>query len=133
LARDSAGPIGLRMRAARFLGTRWTKRQARSDLEALLDSEHEGLQRVALEGLFPSMCYTPPEKVEARLINLLQSHGVATVRASAARALGVFGSDLGLAALDAVDSWRLPVALRTAVDEAKRRLQSTIGDASRVS
>ncbi|MEM7675222.1 MAG: HEAT repeat domain-containing protein, partial [Myxococcota bacterium] len=133
LARDPDVPIGLRMRAARFLGTRWTNREARSDLEALLDSEHEGLRRVALEGLFPSMCYTPPEKVEARLINLLQSHGVAAVRASAARALGAFGGKAGLAALSAIDAWRLPSGLKSAIAASKRRLSDTVGDAAQSS
>ena len=123
LVGDRSVSPGLRMRAARFLAHRWPKRQVQSDLEGILDDDHSGLRRVALEGLFPSMQYTPEDEVETRLINVLEVHEDPDVRASAARALGAFGGAAAERALGAADSWRIDGALRTAVRESLLRLR----------
>ena len=125
LATDSEAPAGLRMRAGRFLASRWPKRAIKQDLELLLEDSHSGIRRVALEGLFPSMCYTPSDRVEARLINLLEGHDSPAVRASAARALGAFGGPAAIDALRRVSGWRTEAELRSAVRAALTRLSGT--------
>ena len=124
LARDPATPPGLRMRAGRFLASRWSKREAAADLERMLDDDHSGVQRVALEGLFPSMHYTPPDRVETHLINILEAHESVDVRASAARALGVFGGPAAVHALAAAGGWVTGGELRAAVRASLDRLRA---------
>ena len=123
LVGDPTTPPGLRMRAGRFLASRWPKRDVMADLESMLDDDHSGVQRVALEGLFPSMQYTPPDRVEARLINLLEVHSDVGVRAAAARALGVFGGLAARAALERADSWLTDTNLKSAIQAALKRLR----------
>ena len=114
--------VGLRMRAARYLARKWPSGDVHVDLEALFDSDHSGLQRVALEGLFPSMQYTPTEQVESRLINLLEVHESVQVRASAARALAVYGQKAAIEALQSADSWRSAPNVRKAARSSLERI-----------
>ena len=128
LALRSESPAGLRMRAGRFLASRWSKDAVRADLEALLEADHSGVRRVALEGLFPSMHYTPEEQVETRLINLFENHPSLDVRGSAARALGAFGAKAAVTALGRASSWptwRSNAELQAAVTWALHRLAPT--------
>lgn len=126
IARDPSAPAGLRMRAGRFLASRWPKRAVAADLEVLLDADESGVRRVALEGLFPSMHYTPDDQVEERLINILEAHQSADVRASAALALGAFGRRAAARALSAVDLRGAPERLRAAIRSGLDRIRSRL-------
>jgi hypothetical protein len=127
LALDESAAVGLRIRAVRHLGAQADKTTTRPHLDRLLESADPRVARAALLALFSTLRYTPADRVEAALVNLLAGHAQPEVRASAARALGVFGrSHASLEALRRARGLFSPPAVNAAVDGAleRRRLEA---------
>lgn len=91
-------PLSERLRGARFIARRFPT-EAVATLESLLDCEEEELRRVALQGLFTAIRFTPSGQVEGLLIQLIGPDKREEVRASAARSLAAFGGPAGREAL----------------------------------
>ncbi|MEM6367811.1 MAG: HEAT repeat domain-containing protein [Myxococcota bacterium] len=105
---------GLRARAIRFAAARWPKTEVRELLEGWLLDSSPLVRRAALDGLFRSLRLVSEEGLEARLVNLMEVHTELEVRRSAALALGSFGGQEALAALQrAVGSDVGPEAMRS--------------------
>lgn len=110
-----ASDAATRARATRFLGSKWPVREVRTELERLLDSDRNEVRRAALGALFTTTRYVNESRLEQVLINLLENHEEIEVRASAARALGAFGTKKAIRPLakagGAVDELRKPAAV----------------------
>lgn len=122
VAEDEGAPLAARLRAIRFLARRSDKRRVRPELDGLLESREPAVANAALLALFGSLRFTPPARREKVLCNLLEAHRDPEVRASAARALGVFGQTER--SLEALRNARGPFAhpaVRPAVEAALAR------------
>lgn len=126
LVMANTAELSVRIRALRFLASRWPKSEVKPILEACLETPEPQLQRVALESLFTSMRFMHPSAVEEGLINLLREHEAPEVKISAAKALGAYGAHSGLKALQNYTGLLTANDLRSAaagaVDQIRRRL-----------
>ena len=124
LVNDEGVELAIRIRGLRFLASRWSKREVKTVLEAGLDAPELELRRVALECLFTSMRFVHPSAVEEGLINLLKEHDSVDVKISAAKALGAFGADEGLRALQSFTGLFSDEELKDAAQAAIDRIQT---------
>lgn len=115
--------VATRVRAVRFMASRFPKAETRASLEALLEAGDPDVRRAALEALFTSMRFVPPDQVEAGLVNILKEHHELEVRVSAARALGAFGGHQAQSALRWAAGFSGDGALKQAAREALERLK----------
>jgi DNA-binding NarL/FixJ family response regulator/HEAT repeat protein len=99
LALDPAADGTLRVRAVRFLASRFDREKVKPVLEALFEQPDLRVRWWALESMFTSLKFVHPDRVEEHLINLLTEHESHDVKAAAARALGAFGGEHALQAL----------------------------------
>jgi hypothetical protein len=100
LAEDRSADLASRLRAVRFLPSRYGRAQVAPVLLRLLECGQPEVERAALEGLFSSLRFTTHEAAEAALINLLREHESLEVKTWAAQALGTFGSNKAIAHLE---------------------------------
>ena len=123
---NEASPGFLRIRAVRFLSARFEKGRCTPVLEALFEQTEMALRRVALECLFPSLKYVPPDRVESHLCNLLTEHHNAEVKVAAAKALGVFGGRTALPALDRFTGLFTEGEVKDAAETASARIRERL-------
>ncbi len=123
LARDRSAEPSLRIRALRFLASRFPKEEVRPILEPLLEEGDHEVRRAALDSLFTSLRFVPPDRVEEHLINLLTEHESEEVKIAAARALGVFGGARALRALARYSGAFAGPAVKEAAQQASLRLR----------
>ncbi len=120
----SASPSSVRVRAIRYLASRWSRPDINAMLEKLLLDPEANVRRTALECMFSSLRYLPPDRVEQALINLLREHRSQDVKISAAKALAAFGSQAAIDALEGFVGIFAEPALRDAASEAIRCIQA---------
>lgn len=100
---ENASSAQTRARATRFLGSRWSVREVRGALERRLYDEDASVRLAALFAIFSSTRFVAEHQREQALINILVEHTDPDVRASAAHALGAFGTEAALPALRKLD------------------------------
>jgi HEAT repeat protein len=124
LALDPTGDSTLRVRAVRFLASRFSRDQVKPVLEALFEQPDPQVRWWALESMFTSLKFVHPDRVEDHLINLLTEHESQDVKTAAARALGAFGGEHALRALVRFTG----IFAEGAVKEAAKHAASRIRD-----
>ncbi|MEQ8568822.1 MAG: HEAT repeat domain-containing protein [Deltaproteobacteria bacterium] len=100
---ENAASAQTRARATRFLGSRWSVREVRGSLERRLYDPDPSVRLAALFAIFSSTRFVAEHQREQALINILVEHTDPDVRASAAHALGAFGTKAALPALRKLD------------------------------
>lgn len=117
----------VRARAVRHLGARYAREEITEPLERLLFDGSTLVRRAALEALFPTLRGLDGDGLEEGLLNLMGHHASDRVRVSAAHAIGAFGSERSLSAIDSLltslfQASEVGQAARLAVVRLRKRL-----------
>ncbi len=124
LALRSDAEVATRVRALRFIASRYPKKQTRSTMESLLECQSAALRKAALESLFTSMRFVQEHQIEGALTNLLAEHDDLEVKISAAKALGIFGSAGATGALRSAGGLFANAELKEAAWVALHRIEA---------
>lgn len=124
LALREDAEVATRVRALRFIASRYPKKHTRSTLEGLLECQSPALRKAALESLFTSMRFIQEHQIEGALMNLLAEHDDLEVKISAAKALGIFGGAEAVSALRSAGGLFANTELKAAAWVALNRVQA---------
>lgn len=122
LAMEPSAELNTRLRALRFLASRFGRHQVSPLLLRALECGQAELERAALESLFTSIRFTPELAVEEALVNLLREHESLEVKTWAAQALGTFGGAGALPHLDHFTGLFAEVEVKAVAKRARQRI-----------